>query len=63
MRRETIKDETMIVKGVPADVKRAFKIHCMEMGITMKEGILRLMQMDVEGRLLAHPIDSKVEKK
>lgn len=54
-----LKNETIIIKGVPADVKRAFKVHCAEISITMKEGILRLMQMDVEGRLLAQPIKKK----
>lgn len=54
---------TIIIKDVNQEVKRRFKVHCAEMNISMKEGILRLMDLEVEQRILFSPIELDKEVK
>lgn len=54
---------TIIIKDVDEDIKRRFKVHCAEMDISMKDGILRLMDLEVEKRILYDPIENRKRKK
>lgn len=56
---------TIIIKDVDQEIKRRFKVHCAELGISMKEGFLRLMDLEVEQRILFSPwtLNVKLEKK
>jgi len=54
---------TLIIKDVPDEIRRRFKVHCAEMDISMKDAILRLMDLEVEKRILYSPIDSAEEHK
>ncbi len=49
----------IIIKDVPDEIRRRFKVHCAEMDITMKEAILRLMDLEVENNILSSPVDPK----
>lgn len=53
----------MIIERVPDEVRRQFKIHCAEMGISMREAIIRLMGLEAEKRILFSPIDVEKEDK
>ncbi len=53
----------IIIKDVPEEIRRRFKVHCAEMGISMKEAILRLMDLEVEDRVLFSPVDLKPQEK
>ena len=55
--------KAMLIKDVPDEVNREFRIRCLEVGITMKEGILRLMKLVNEKQISFTPIDEKPEKK
>jgi len=52
----------ILLKNVDPEMKRRFKVHCAEVDITMKEGIIRLIEMDLENRLIAHPIKEVTQK-
>ena len=54
---------TIIIKDVPEDIKRRFKVHCAEMDISMKDGILRLMDLEVEQRIMYDPVKKRKRKK
>lgn len=51
--------KAMLIKDVPDDLNRLFRIRCLEMGISMKEGILRLMGLVNEERILFSPIEQE----
>ena len=57
------KETTLIIKNVPVSIRQRFKVHCAEMDISMKDAILRLMDLEVEKRILYSPIDSAKESK
>ncbi len=48
-----------IIKNIDPAIGRRFKLHCVEIGITMREALLRLMDLEVEQRLLSCPIKEK----
>ena len=54
---------TIIIKDVDEDIKRRFKVHCAEMDISMKDGILRLMDLEVEQRIMYDPVKKRKRKK
>lgn len=54
--------KTMIIERVPDEVKRDFKSHCAKVEISMREALIRLMGLVIEGRILACPIDKEIEK-
>lgn len=54
---ETLK--TMIIEGVPEDLRRNFKVLCTQNDISMREAIIRLMGLEVEKRILIEPIKKK----
>lgn len=55
--------KAMLIKDVPDDIRIRFKTHCAEMDISMKEGILRLMDLEVEQRILSSQINVEKEGK
>lgn len=55
--------KTIMIKDVPDEVRRRFKVHCAQMGISMKEAILRLMDLEVEQRILFSPVEPENEIK
>lgn len=55
--------KAMLIKNVPDEIRIRFKTHCAEMDISMKEAILRLMDIEVENNILYSPIDSKSKGK
>ena len=54
---------TIIIKDVDEDIKRRFKVHCAEMDISMKDGILRLMDLEVEQRIMYDPVKKRKRRK
>ena len=55
--------KAILLKDVPPETGRRFKLHCVEINISMKEGLLRLMDLEVEQRLLSCPVESKPKGK
>lgn len=51
--------EIIRVEKVPDELKREFKSHCVLAGITMREGLIRLMGLEIENRILACPVKEK----
>ncbi len=51
--------EIIRIEKVPEELKREFKSHCVLSGITMREGLIRLMGLEIEDRILSCPIKEK----
>lgn len=49
----------LIVDPVPDDIKKRFKMYCLEHDITMKEFIIWLMDQIPKGNILSCPINGK----
>lgn len=55
--------KAMLIKNVPDEIRIRFRTHCAAMDISMKEAILRLMDLEVEHNILSSPIDKKEDKR
>lgn len=42
-----------LLKNINPEIKHRFKVHCVEMGITMKEAIEMLMDLEVKEKILS----------
>lgn len=47
----TIYTTNIMLRGVPVDLRDGFKAYCARRGITMKQRLLELMQLDVNEEL------------
>ncbi len=52
----------MIIKDIPDEVRKRFRIHCMEQNISMKDYLTWLMTEIPKGNVLSCPINTEVKK-
>jgi len=43
------KEKEFIVRNIPADLHRAFKIRCMQTDVTMNKRVIQLIKADLQG--------------
>jgi plasmid stability protein len=43
------KKKEFIVRNIPADLHRAFKIRCMQTDVTMNKRVIQLIKADLQG--------------
>lgn len=51
--------KSIIIRNIPDNVSKWFKVHCAETEMTQNEALIRLMEMEVESKILACPVKEK----